>query len=917
MNSRQSTRVEVVLAPLLMVLVLVLLPVARGAGAADGAPLVDAKDVRTTTPLMDGWRFVLDDALTDDAALGATGEGWEAVRLPHTWNAKDAASTNATKPYRRGLGWYRLEFDAPPAGARRWLEFGAASIVADVWLNGQKLGQHKGAFTAFRFDVTNLLSRSKNVLLVKADSRAPAADTDRTAIIPLSGDFNMSGGLYRHVVLISTADPVHIDLGDMGASGVYATTTSVAGDRATVQVRAKVTSGTKQSGEYVVRASLLDASGAVAATAQKSVTMNGRGDAEVAQDLDVAKVHLWQGVDDPYLYKLVVDLLRAGNGGATGPIDKVVQDFGVRQMRFDPKEGFFLNGKHVRLHGVAIHQDYLGKGWAQTDRDMDESLALVKEIGANAIRLGHYPFARHMLEGVDRLGLVAWSEVPYGITSTTELLPLAQGVTEVRCPTRQPTEELRANARQQLRELVRQQYNHASIGMWSVGNEITFMNKNCPGVWYDNVTPLLRELHALAKEEDPSRVTTHAEFSEEITDSDRFIHTGGITDIFATNRYYLWYNFPFSELDTLLEALHARYPDHPLGVSEYGAGAAVTHHTDNVLGGPPESNDTGQPVAYQPEEYAGYFHEQNYGLLVTKKYLWGTFVWNLFDFATGIRNEGDTRGVNTKGLVTFDRKTRKDPFFFYKANWSRGPVTYVTGRRYTERAYAVADVKVYSNADSVKLTVNGEPAGEMAKDQATLCTYVFRNVKLSPGLNKVVATGDHAGKPVADSVEWSLDTDGGVNIAAGQLATGLRSAAGARFGSDNFFTGGTGDWIIERNTKGVTDKTAVSGTPDAHLFNNFRRGTFRYEIPLADGNYVVTLGFLEPNSSTRPGERVFDVVANGAPKVRDLDVLHAAGAYRTVVTKSFPVEVSGGHLKLEFAPTRGEAVVSTIAVKRP
>jgi beta-galactosidase len=899
------------------VLVLILTMAQHGrVNAEDTGPGASKTELRRTTPLMDGWRFTQDDALSDDAALASNASDWQAVKLPHTWNAEDAAGLHVTKPYKRGLGWYRLEFDAPGAGARHWLEFGAASIVADVWLNGKKLGEHKGAFTVFRFDVTDRLAGGgkKNVLLVKTDSHAPKTNMDRTAIIPLEGDFNMSGGLYRHVALISTIDTVHVDLGDMGGPGVYATTASIANGGATVRVLAKLKSDASEDGDYIVRASLLDAEGRVAGSAQARAAMTAGASATAAQELKLDRARLWQGVDDPYLYTLVVDVLRPDGGT---PVDRVVQPFGIRQVRFDPDEGCFLNGRHVRLHGVAIHQDYLGKAWAVTDKEIDESLAMAKEIGANTIRLGHYPFSRHALDVVDRLGLVAWAEVPFGLGVTVQA-PIELGRASSSCPSEDATPEFRANAQQQLRELIRQQYNHASIAMWSIGNETTFMAKDCPVAPYDNITPVLRELQAVAKQEDPGRATTLADFTSKATPplQGGYIAVGGISDIWAINQYYLWYSGPVWGLGDQLDALHARYPNQAIGMSEYGAGAALTHHTDNVLGGPAEVTNTGVPVVYQPEEYAAYVHEQNYALILTKQYLWGTYVWNMFDFGSGLRNEGDLRGVNTKGIVTFDRKTRKDPFFFYKANWSRGPVTYVTGRRYTERAYAVADVKVYSNAQAVQLSVNDRQVGSIGRDQAVLNTYVFRDVKLSPGRNRVVATGDHGGKEVADSVEWSLDTNGDVNIAAGQLATGLRSAAGARFGSDNFFTGGTGDWLVEKGTRGVTDPTPVSGTSDPHLFSNYRRGRFSYLVPLENGRYQVTLGFVEPARTAQAGYRVFDVVANGAPQLRNFDVLRTAGAYRTAVTRTFTVDVTGGQLKLDFLPVRDEAVVSNISIRR-
>jgi beta-galactosidase len=889
-------------------------PLFGSSSPRESVHVVNVTELRSTTRFVQNWSFIQDDNLTDSDALAGNTAAWSMVTLPHTWNAKDAAGLHVTKPYKRGIGWYRLEFDTPRAGNRHWLEFGAASIVADVWLNGQKLGQHKGAFTIFRFDVTDQLAATgKNTLVVKVDNRAPEKDDDVTAIIPLAGDFNMSGGLYRYVSIISTAAAAHFDLADMGGPGVYATTTSILPGTATIEVRTKLHNDSKQDSHYIVRISMVDANGGLAGTADRNVPMKTGTAVEVMQRLDVNNPHLWQGIEDPYQYRLVAELIRP-DGTA---IDRVVQNFGIRQMRFDPNEGFSLNGKHVPLHGVAMHQDFFNKGWAISDKDMDESLTLIKEIGANTVRLAHYPYSQYALDSVDKLGLIAWAEVPFGIGVTVEP-PIQLGSSSTNCPNRDATPALRANANQQLTEMIRQQYNHPAIAMWAIGNEVTFLSKDCPAAPYDNITPVLRELHAVAKREDPSRVTTLADFTESVIPplQGQYIAVGGISDIWAINQYYLWYSGAVARLGEQLDALHARYPNQPIGMSEYGAGAALTHHTDNVLGGPIENTNTGEPLVYQPEEYASYVHEQNYALLLSRNYVWGTYVWNMFDFGSGLRKEGDVQGVNTKGLVTFDRKTRKDPFYFYKANWSSEPVTYIVGRRYTNRAYPVTDVKIYSNADKVQLSVNGQDPVSMSQDQCLLKTCVFKNVRLQSGTNKIVAIGDHQGKHVSDSVEWTLNASG-INIAAGQLETGFKSQSGVMFGSDNFFIGGVGDWLVEKGTRGVTDPTPVHGTKDKDLFKNYRRGQFSYYIPLDDGTYEVTLGFLEPDKETAVGNRLFDVAANDQKEISHFDVLKAAGGtYRTVVTRVFTTAVSGGHLKLDFIPIRGEAVVSNIMVRR-
>jgi beta-galactosidase len=882
------------------------------AAMADAAPAAP----RAVMPLTQNWRFVQDDVLDDAAALAADGRTWQSVNLPHTWNARDAASIVQTTPgsvgYKRGQGWYRLEFDGKARPANAWLQFDGASIVADVWLNGKKLGEHRGAFTAFRFDVAAILKPGKNVLLVRADNSAAVHGQDRTAIAPLSGDFNMSGGLYRAVSLITTPARAHIALDDQGGPGVYAQTRSVAanGD-AILGVRVKLGNAGGAAGRHTVHARLIDANGKAVRSLSEPFELGANAGRELNLTLAVPRARLWQGVDDPYLYELAVEL-RDGRGHT---IDSVRQHVGIRQMRFDANEGFFLNGKKVVLHGVNLHQDFQDKAWAISDADVDRSMAIMREMGANAVRLAHYPHGQHTYDQADRLGLVVWAETPF----------VERALTAADCKAGLPVPAaFGENLEQQTREMVRQLYNHASIATWSVGNEVA-MGGVCEGK--DTVTPLLRRLHALVKQEDSQRVTTLADFNEDQEAMKRMfplLATGGITDAWAVNRYALWY-YPGSRdgVVSMLDSLHAKYPAQPLGVSEYGAGAAISHQTDNPLGGIVANFDFHgrSRTLYQPEGYASHVHEQVYGALASRPYLWGTFVWSMFDFGSGIRHEGDVGGTNTKGLVTFDRQTRKDPFYFYQANWRSDPVTHLTGKRYTLRAYRVADVKVYSNADQVELLVNGRGVASKPAAQCPLRTCLFEGVVLQPGPNEVVARGTHGARVVRDGARWTLDEDNARNLylAAGQIATGFVSSDGHRYGSDNFFSGGQGTPLELDATYGTRFGTRVVNVPDprdAVLWDTVRHGTFGYRLPLDNGDYKVTLGFLEPDKNAKPGSRVFDVKVGGATRIEKLDVLSAAGAHSTAIWRSVDVEVTNGILSIDFVPVAGEAVLSNLSVTR-
>jgi len=893
-----------------------------GCGGDDGtqaAPSISAAEARTTTALdKQAWRFVQDDALTDAQALADDGSTWSNVTLPHTWNEKDAASIAQTTPastnYKRGRGWYRLDFDAPATGATQWLQFDGASIVADVWLNGKKLGQHKGAFGRFRFDITDKLQPGKNVLVVKADNTAPTTGTDATAIMPLSGDFNMSGGLYRSVSLVSTPNAAHFALDDFGASGVYATTTAISGSSATVGVRAKLKNAGATDGRFVLRMALLDAGGQVAQSTSSSVEAKAGEAAEFSQSLALGNAHLWDGIKDPYLYKLVVQLEDSGGG----VLDRVVQDYGIREMRFDPAKGFFLNGKSFPLHGVNLHQDFQDKAWAISKEQTDESLALIKEIGANTVRLAHYPHGQYTLEQADKLGFVVWAELPF---VNSPVVPCQAGIAIA------PT--FLENGKQQLQELIRQHFNHASIGAWSVGNETT-QGCGLP----ENAVPVLKELHALAKAEDPSRPTTLASNR----DGDKI---GGITDIWAQNQYAMWYQlYPASALATLLDGLHTSFPSQPMGISEYGAGAALSHQSDNVndaIGAVQFFDVTGKRrTIYQPESYASLVHEQNYGMFLTKEYLWGTYVWNMFDFGSGIRHEGDIGGTNTKGLVSFDRKTRKDAFYFYKAHWSSEPVTHITEKRYVDRNLPTANAKVYSNANSVALSVNGRTIKTLMAADCPNKTCNFGEVPLAVGDNTVVATGSVGGQLVSDSVVWKLDDDHAANlyIAAGQVATGFYSEANGalgmqkRFASDKYYSGGVRKYLPYGTGLGqLAGPLANVGTDavpaEGRVWDYYREevsGGFSYDFDLVSGaTYRVKLGFME--SSVNAGERLFDVLATTggttATPIQNLDVAATAGGKGAALVREFPVTIdSDGKLKLTFVGRTGKAMVSNIMVLR-
>ncbi|MBP2512709.1 glycoside hydrolase family 2 TIM barrel-domain containing protein [Sphingomonas sp. PvP018] len=866
-----------------------------------------AQSERSVVPLAQGWEFQRGGDVDPAQAAQAAGS-WERVSVPHTWNRvgyympdpqTHLNNAESVDKY-QGVGWYRMTFTPPAmvAGQRAWLQFDAASRTAEVWLNGQRIGGHKGGFSRFRLDATRALRAGQaNTLLVKVDNTQPAQGSSTADILPLAGDFFVHGGLYRPVSLIVT-NAVHVDMLDAGGSGIFATTRSIDAAMAKVDVRVRIRNdGTKaQAVNAVVR--LIDAGGKTVATGTRRIPLRADTTSESVETLSVATPHLWNGVADPYLHRLVVEI--ATPSGAV--LDRVEQAFGIREMRADPARGFMLNGKPLRLQGVGYHQDREGKGWATAPADIEQDFAIMREMGVNSIRLTHYQHGQVIHDLADRYGMVLWDEIPLVSRWTWGDDAVA-------------TAGLRDDARQQLRELIRQNGNHASVFNWGIANEVDFgkslpafitTSKDTPA---PDPLPLLRELNALAKSEDPSRATALATCCEgRLLGSADIPITAEAADLGGANRYFGWYYGQPGDLGKHLDSLRALRPNQPVSVTEYGAGGATTIHTDNPLGGKVD-----QRGRNQPEEYESYIHETAWATLSAKSYLWGTWLWNSFDFATTVRREGDAIDINTKGLVTYDRKIRKDAYYFYKANWTATPTVHVAGRRYVDRAYPVADVRVYSNAPRTDLLVNDRVVGTLSACPQMICAW--SNVALAAGANRVVARGVFPTGAVDDGIEWRVAPEAARSVRIDSGALVAPEIAGKRYGSDAFFDGGSfGDINAYSGYGPRPEKKVVAGTPEGAVAETYREGRFGYRVPLANGRYTVELSFVEP--ALAAGARQFDVVANGKRAIAALDIAAVAGAPLTRVTRRIVVGVTDGMLDLKFVPIKGDAIVSGIEITR-
>ncbi len=583
--------------------------------------------MRVTEKINEQWEFEKEGTVTS-------------INLPHTWNAEDGQT--GPELYYRGVCVYRKQLKMPELapGQQVYIEFRGVNSSAEVRLNGKELARHDGGYSTFRVNVTDAIG-AENMLEVFVDN----APNDK--VYPQRADFTFYGGIYRDVYLIVT-DASHFDLDYYGGNG-FQITPSVDGENAAVIFE---TYSVGDADRIVV---------SVAGAGETELELEKRGGKIYGKgSLDLLKVHKWDGVRDPYLYEARATLYRDGRA-----VDSVADRFGCREFRFDAKEGFFLNGRRYPLHGVSRHQDRLGVGNALTREMHAEDMELILSMGANSIRLAHYQHDQYFYELCDEKGIIAWAEIPY-IT-----VHMDGG---------------RENTVQQMRELITQNYNHASIVCWALSNEISLQ-----GVTED-LMENHRILNDLVHEMDHTRVSAMANLFLLETDSPLVT----LPDIRGYNLYYGWYVGEVEDNDRFFDDFHAKYPDIAIGLTEYGADSVITLQSPR-----PEKGD-------YTESYQAVYHEHMLEMFAARPYLWGTYVWNMFEFAAAGRDEAGDPGKNHKGLVTFDRRQKKDAFYIYKAWWSEEKFVHLCGSRYHDRVEDVTEIKIYSNLDKIALYVDDE-----------------------------------------------------------------------------------------------------------------------------------------------------------------------------------------------------------------
>lgn len=666
-----------------------------------------------------GWSFKKAPA-EKELAINAPkwDKGWSEVEIPHTWNAKDM-QVQANSFY-EGTAYYKKQyfFPAELKDKRVFLRFEGVGSCAEVFVNGMLATSHKGGYSAFACEISPLLKAGEeNEIIVKADNKS------RPDVIPVNHNlFGVYGGIYRPVWLVVT-EPYNISVTDCASPGVYVTQKNVSKKQADVKVKVKLDNGTLQPVPVTLQNTIYDQEGKQVATHSQSFELSAQGEQAYESSFTIKKPTLWQGRENPYLYKVVSRLIKDGQ-----VIDEMVQPLGLRKYEIVAGKGFYLNGEKYPMYGVTRHQDWWGLGSALKNENHDFDLATIMDVGATTVRFAHYQQSDYLYSRCDSLGLIIWAEIPF-----------------VNRVTGQEAE----NCRNQLREMIRQSFNHPSIYVWGLHNEVYQPHQY--------TKELTQSLHDLAKTEDPDRYTVsvngygHMEHPVNL-----------VADIQGMNRYFGWYEKKIQDIKPWVENLEKEYPHQKLMLTEYGADANLNHQTEYL------GDALNWTKEFYPETFATKTHEYQWSVIAAHPYIIASYLWNTFDFCAPMWVRGGVPARNMKGLVTFDRKIKKDSYFWYKANWSKEPVLYLTQRRNWDREKKETSVTVYSNIGTPKVYLNGKELTGI-REGYTPVHYIIDNITLDMGKNIVKTVVVKDGKTYEDEIEWvyngekKRDSDQSVN----------------------------------------------------------------------------------------------------------------------------------------------------------
>lgn len=790
----------------------------------------------------DGWLFY-NGSVDNGQSLSLNTAGWQQVSLPHSWNANDGQDGGGN--YRRGDGWYRLKTTIPQQadGKRVYIDIGAACMQTWVYVDGKPAGTHTGGYARFAFDITDMVTAGKEAMI------AIRVNNEDVVAPPRSADFTFSGGIQRGVRLV-ICEELHLaptnhlprngfltleQGADIASPGVRIRQYDVSEQGAKVDVTARTRNASARSVDATVTVRITDRSGNVVARSEKQATLGGGQNSTVTQTLDIAAPHLWNGLADPYLYRVEVTL--AENGRET---DRAVEPLGLRYYHVDKERGFFLNGRSYPLRGMAIHEELNNKGRAMTDADRLRDLEIMRHSGLNYLRLSHYQHGDYTYNYCDSVGIIVWTEIP---------------VINYMSDAGTPLTTFQHHAASQLYELIRQQYNHPSVCFWGLCNEIRASKTNV------DIVPVLRALNDLAHNEDPTRLTTLAHDKAGDDQIKTAYKEWELPDVIAVNKYVGWYEGSKNNIDGDFESRMSRVHSLcklPVGMSEYGAGGSPFQHQY------PNPGTGGNGSANHPEEFQNKSHERHLSVINRCPWMWATSLWAGFDFASDARKEGDEAGINDKGLVTHDRAVTKDAYHLYRAGWTDDKgVVYICSRRFALRDNSVP-VAVYSNCSSVILKVNGRTYATTRAADIPLFTTTS-DVQLKAGANVIEASALYKGKEIKDHAVWYAGTAGNtVTMGRGDTQAAYDAPAEGTYTCRITYTAAA-------NTPA---EVSANGHAARHTFGASPADGTRTEsvnVYLKKGTNTIT--FSTPDGTRMDiGEVAFHFYHDGTPYVYDNDI---------------------------------------------
>ncbi len=825
---------------------------------------------RTIRSLNAGWKFSAEDK-PEFSGSDVLDDAWQKVTIPHTWNDKD--TFDDTPGYRRGASWYRRELSLGDdlVDKRLYLYFEGANQVAEVYVNSHFVGKHIGGYSAFAYDITNHITLGKpNFIAVRVDN------SWNKDIAPLSGDFNMYGGIYRDVWLIDSNE-IHFKIDDTASPGLQISTPDLDKNFSKVRIQGTVVNRSRRSSEIEITSRILDANGRQISIAKTRSQLEAKSEKTFDHTTPIIQnPRLWSP-DSPYLYRVENTIRENGR-----IIDKNIQPLGFRWFRFDPNTGFHLNGSPLKLRGTNRHQDFKGLGNALPDRYHVRDLELIKGAGFNFLRLAHYPQDPAVLDAADRLGLLIWEETPL-VNYITDSTAFSE------------------NSALMVREMVRQHRNHPSVILWGYMNEIFLPPAPLSESTMQATVKLAKELEAIIRTEDPTRNTVIAFHGNEVYNK---YGLGEIAQVVGWNLYNGWYGGVFEDFGKFMDEQHKRFPNRSHIISEYGANADQRLHSAN-----PRRFDS-------TTEWQRLFHESHLKQINERPYIAGSAIWNQFDF--GAEQRGETiPHLNQKGMFTYDR-VPKDIHFFYKASFSKEVVLHIA---VDDRMYFAGlpgtwqKIDVYLNLPEAELSLNGVSLGKKsnAGDNKASWDITFRD-----GVNKLVATGRRNGKLVSDTAIVKFKT---VTARSNEIAINVGSNADFTDENNNVwladkpFATGTWGFLGERSKfiYSTPPDRNVLGTLNDPLLQTMQEGLSGYRFDVPDGDYEVELLFAETKFDTA-GKRVFDVRANGKMLAEKLDIARRVGRSRNLAILG-RVTASKG-LNIEFTTIIGDPVLSGVRIKR-